>query len=99
MNKLSIYNKMNWTWKGKQTPLKDLHENQLNHIKTFVKQYKGNHYGYSSNGWIDAIDCIISNRRSDNLQELHNIVSARRLKDVDKYIDKLFIKCKLTVNA
>ena len=91
MNLLDIYNKMYWAWKGKQTPLKDLHENQLQHIKSFVKKYKSNHYGYTSEAWIKAIDCILTNRQKNDVIDLHNIVSARREKKLTKAMDTVVL--------
>lgn len=101
MNLLGIYNKMNWTWKGKQIPLEKLHDNQLNHIKNFVKKYKGNHYGYSSEGWLKAIDYIEKQRSKESIKELsESIYSNKRekvLNAVDNFLNNTFDSYKLYV--
>lgn len=90
MNLLEIYNKMNWTWKGKQVPLKNLHDNQLDHIKSFVTKYKSNHYGYSSEGWIKAIDYLKKQREFESVKEAHKIIIDRRQAKVNRAVNNFF---------
>jgi hypothetical protein len=90
MNLLQTYSNMMWTWKGKQIKLEDLAFNQLNHIKTFVRKYKSNHYGYSSEGWTKAIDYIIEQRNYNNVQELNKIIGLRRKQKINRVVNNFF---------
>lgn len=56
-----------WKWVGKDIPLYKLHDSQLNHIKNFVDNKRGNHYGRSSEEWFKTINDILVYRRTERV--------------------------------
>lgn len=54
---------LRWKWCGRDIPLYKLADNQLNHIKNFVNEKRGIHYGISSEEWFSSINEILKGRK------------------------------------
>lgn len=84
---LDQFGNYEWCWNGKKIKLKDLHDDQLDHLKIVLKKFKGECSGRSVKEWITAVETVSYSRSFAKNRELTKILQIKRQQKVSKAVD------------